>query len=126
MKGDIFLECSIHYNFDLPSVIKYTGGNYTSVHQDVDAIVNTLTSAGCHQEIISKVQRIMSIGCPAYFNAESSQANFTSFAKYGNHITITKSIAIVLKAINNETRHYYVIPFPRWIIILYPNIHLIP
>ena len=125
-KSDMFLACAIHYNFDLPSVIRYTGGNYTAAHQDVEAIVSTLTSAGCDQQLMDEVQRIMTIGCPAYLNAESSQANFEAFAKYGNHTTITKNIAKVLKAINNETRHCYVIPFPRWIIPLCPNIHLTP
>ena len=42
------------------------------------------------------------------------------------NILTTKKIAKVLNAINNETRHCYVIPFPRWIILLCPNIHLTP
>ena len=45
-KSYMFLACAIHYNFDIPSIIRYMGDNYTAVHQDVDDIVDTLTLAG--------------------------------------------------------------------------------
>ena len=48
-KSDMFLLCVIHYNFDLPSVIRYTYSSYTAAQQDVDDIVATLTSANFNE-----------------------------------------------------------------------------
>ena len=106
-KSDMFLVYTIYYNFDLPSIIIYTGRNYTAAHQDIESSVSTLTSAECDQQLMDEVQSIMTICCSTYLNAESSQANFELFANYGNHTTITKNINKVLKDINNETRHCY-------------------
>ena len=86
----MFLACDIHYKFDLLSVIRYTGGNYTAVHQDVEDIIDTLTSAGCDELLVNEIKRIMSVGCPAYLNAYSSQEKIQVFARYGNHTTIIK------------------------------------
>ena len=72
-KADMFLACDIHYKFDLLSIIKYTGGNYTAAHQDVDDIVATITSDGCNKSLVNKIKRIMSVGCPTYLNEYSSK-----------------------------------------------------
>ena len=125
-KTDMFLACALFYNLDLASVIRYTGGNYTAAHQDVDAITSQLTSAQCDPSLVAEIRRILTVGCPAYFNAESSNENFKLFFQHGNHSTIATNIAKVMKTINKETQHCYVIPFPRWLARLCPNIHLTP
>ena len=123
-KSDMFLVCAVYYIFDLPSVIRYTGVNYTATHQDVEYIVDTLTSVSFDELLVNEIKRLMPVGFPAYLNAYSSQENCITFARYDNHTTITKNIAKVCKAIHNETKHCYNIPFPRWAIPLCPNIHL--
>ena len=75
---------------------------------------------------MDELQRILTKGSPAYFNASSTQENFKAFAQYGNHSTIAKNSAKVMKTMNKETQHGYVIPFPDWVIPLCPNIHLTP
>ena len=101
----MFLACAMFYNLDLASVIRYTGGNYTAAHQDVDAITSRLTSANCDAPLVAEIRRILNVGCPAYFNAESSQENFQLFMKHGNHTTIASNIAKVMKTINKEAQH---------------------
>ena len=125
-KAGIFLACAIHYKFELPSVIRFKCGNYTSAYQDVDDIIATLTSDGCNKSLVNKIKRIMSVDYSVHLNAYSSQENFQAFSKYGNHTTIINDILKILHVINNETKHCYDIPFPRWIITLCPNIHLTP
>ena len=46
-KSDMFLACAISYNFDLPYVMRYTGGNYIVSHQNVEDIVGTFESVDC-------------------------------------------------------------------------------
>ena len=58
-KTDIFLACDIHYNFNLPSIIRYIGGNYTTAHQDIEDIVDTLPSAGYNELLVNEIKRIM-------------------------------------------------------------------
>ena len=81
-KTDMFLACALFYNLDLASVIRYTGGNYTAAHQDVDAITSQLTSAQCDPSLVAEIRRILTVGCPAYFNAESSNENFKLFFQH--------------------------------------------
>ena len=100
----MFLVFYIHYNFELISVIRYIESNYTAAHQDVHDIFVTLTSTGCNKLLVRKIKIIAWVGCSTYLNIYSSQENFQEFSKYGNYTTITKNIANVLKAINNEAK----------------------
>ena len=106
------MACAIDYNFDLSSGIIYTGGNYTSDHQDIDELVSTITSVCCNKSLVNDIKIMMLVDC-LYLNTYSPQDNFQAFAKYGNHTIITKNIAKILKAINNETINYYTIPVSR-------------
>lgn len=121
-----FLACALHYNFDLASVIRYTGGNYTSSHTDIKAIISKLKSIGLDPEIIKHLHRSRTYECPAYFNTETSQDNFLAYLHYGNHSTIVQHKPTVFKAMNKEVKHCHVVPFPRWIARFCPNIHLTP
>ena len=125
-KVEMFLACAIFYNFDLASVIRFTGGNYTASHLDVDSILHTLDHVGLPTDIFNHIKRSLTIGCPAYFNAESSTVNFKAFLDYGNHSSIAQHIATVAKTMTKEFKHSYVIPFPRWIARLCPHLHLTP
>ena len=84
--------CAIHYEFDLSSVIRFTGGNYTNAHLKAESILAQLADAGCDLDLMNEPKRVISEGCPSYFNATSTQDNFDCFAKYGNHSTITNDI----------------------------------
>lgn len=64
------------YNFELASVIRFTGGNDTASHLDVDAILHKLRGFCLHDDIYQHIKRALTIGCQAYSNAESSLENF--------------------------------------------------
>ena len=108
-KVKMFLACALFYNFDLASVIRFTGGNYTASHLDVDAILHKLREIGLQDDIYQHIKRALTIGCPAYFNAESSLDNFKAFLEYGNHSSIKQHIETVAKTMTKEYRHCYVI-----------------
>ena len=61
-KSDNLLACTIYYNFDLLSIIRYTGSNYTADLQDKDDIVDILTFAGCNESLVNDIKRITSVG----------------------------------------------------------------
>ena len=52
-KVNRFLVCATFYNLDLPSVIWYTGGKYTSTYQDVNANTTRLTYDNCDTTLVA-------------------------------------------------------------------------
>ena len=114
------MTCAMFYNFDLASVIRITGGTYTTSHLNVDSILQTLENVGPQDEIYQHIKHLVTIGYPVYFNAESSNEIVKPFLEHGNHHSITQYIATVTKTMTKEYRYCYFIPFPRWITRLYP------
>lgn len=43
---DMCTACAIHYDFDLSSIVRFTGGNYTNAHLKVESILAKLAAAG--------------------------------------------------------------------------------
>ena len=41
-KVGLFLACAIHYNFNVSTIIRYIGGNFTAAHRDIDSAVECL------------------------------------------------------------------------------------
>jgi len=60
---------------------------------------------------MDELKGIITVGCPAYFNASSSQENFRAFAQYGNHSTIVKNIAKVMKTLTKKCSTVLSFPF---------------
>ena len=116
----------MYYNFDLATVIRNTGGNYTAAHVDVHLIIDRLKKLDFRQDVIQHIQRSLMLGCPAYSNAESTSKNFHAFLRYGNRSSIIKHLARVAKTMTKEFKHCYVIPFPRCLSRLCPDLHLTP
>ena len=52
----MFTACAIHYDFDLSSLIRYTGGNYTNAHLKVESILAKLAAAGCDQKLMDELK----------------------------------------------------------------------
>ncbi len=123
---DAFLAATLHFNFDIGSVIRFCGGKYTGAYRDYSETVRHLTRANPDSALIDEVTRLFQKGCPSYFNATSSHENFLTFLNNGNHLTIAMNIKKVLKTMNKEDKNAFVITLPRWIIRLVPNIHTTP
>ena len=46
--------------------------------------------------------------------------------EYGNHVSFDKNIDKVLKAINQDEKNNYIIPFPKILTRFIPDFHLTP
>ena len=120
-----FLAAAIHYDFHIPSVYRYLGGNYTAAYRDIPEILSHLKNV-VPQHIYDDVKRIFITGTPRIFQAESTRANFDTYKKYGNHSTIDKYKDKVLALMNKEERNCYVMVFPCWLSRFIPDMHLTP
>ena len=74
------LVFNIHYNIDLPSIVRDTGGTYTATHQEVDDSVATFTSVVCDEFLVNEIKRIILVGYPAYLNTYSSLLNMVTIS----------------------------------------------
>ena len=120
---DAFLAATLHFNFDIGSVIRFCGGRYTGEYMDYSETIRQLTRANVDQTLIAEFTWLFQKDCPSYFNATSSQENFLTFLNNGNHLTIAKNIKKVMKTMNKEDKNAFVLTLPRWIIRLVPNMH---
>jgi hypothetical protein len=120
-----FLAAAVHYDFHIPSVYRYLGGNYTAAYRDIPEILKHLKNV-IPDHIYDDVKRIFTTGTPRIFQAESTRANFDTYKKYGNHATINKYKEKVLALMNKEERNSYVMVFPCWLTRFIPDMHLTP
>ena len=84
---------------DIPTIIRFFGGNHTGEYRDSKKTIQALKDSKCSEEVISDLQRLLDKGCPDKMNALSTRENFMDFLKYENHSSIDKD---VLKTKSNE------------------------
>ena len=119
------LACSIYFNFNIPQMIRYLGGQYTGDDRDVPTILNNIRHI-IPADTLSHIERILTTGAPAEFMGESSVENFLDYWRYGNHKSVEHNKLKIEKVMNKEDKHRYLIPLPCWIARFIPNLHITP
>ena len=118
--------CAIHYDLHLPSVVRYLSGEYTAEFRSASKIKELLESYNCPKEIVDDMYRIFKVGCPNKLIGEGTRENFVDYWKYNNHSSIHNNVQKVMKVMNKEDRHSFLIPFPRILAWFAPNVMLTP
>ena len=72
------LACAIYLDFNIPYLIRYLGGQYTGDDRDVRTIIDNITGI-VHEETVSQMKRIFTVGSPTEFHGESSLDNFFDY-----------------------------------------------
>lgn len=124
-KSKAMLACLYHYDLDVSLLMRYLGHNYTGAHRDVQKIVEKI-KPHVDPYLIPHFIRVMTVGCPAHFNAESSRENSLKYWRAGNNPTINTHLEAVMKTMNKEERNNFVIPLPGWLWRFVPNLHFTP
>eukprot|EP00957_Ditylum_brightwellii_P013104 990141-Ditylum_brightwellii.AAC.1 len=99
-----FAAAAIHYNFHIPSVIRFAGGNYTAEYRDIEDILKKIKQIIPHEKLL-EVERVFKVGSPNILIAESSEENFMTYWRYGNHKSLEKNMKKVQNVVNNEDWH---------------------
>ena len=110
-----FLAAALHYDLDIPVVVRFLKGNYTGEFCNTQGTMKVLQDFNCDDTIIDVVRRTLLTGCPNKTTAELTHQNFLKFFRYVNHTFIQQSLDKVIKTLNNEDRNQYLLPFPNWI-----------
>ena len=64
-----------HYDLDIPTLIRFLGGNYTGEYRDVQSTIQILRDSKCDPKIVSDLENILTIGYPNRLIASSSRKN---------------------------------------------------
>ena len=121
-----FLSATLHYDLDIPVVIRFLKGNHTGEYRNTQDTIKALQDANYDDTIINDVRCTLLTGCSNKMAAESTHQNFLKLFRYGNHTSIQQSLDKVMKTFNKEDRNQYLLPFPNWIARFIPNLHLTP
>jgi hypothetical protein len=63
----LLTACAVHYDLDFGLVTHYLGSEYTAEWRDVNEI-HSLSAPFVTPEELSQMERILTKGCPSYFN----------------------------------------------------------
>ena len=120
------LAATLDYDLDVPTLIRFLGGNYTGEYRTIEDTIKILKDTKCNEKVIEDLQRLFKTGSPNYMNASSTHKNFLDFFRYGNHSTIDSNIEKTLKTMNKEDRNQYLVSLPNWLARFIPHLHITP
>ena len=109
-----FLALLFHFDCHLSAAVRYLGGKYLGGHRDIKTIIPKLRPH-VDPETIEVFQRVMTTGCPAHFNAETTRSNAMTYLRHGNSSSVSKHQSLVASALLKEYRNNYAVPLPSWV-----------
>ena len=122
---DMTTAAVLHYNGDIPSVVRFMGGPHVNAHIDVPNLISNLRTI-VDPQTLSDLNRILTFGSPAKLNATNTEKNFQAYLAYGNHKSASDNPALMRKLIVKNSRRGFIIIMDPELIHLIPNAHVTP
>ena len=110
----LLTACAVHYDLDFGLVTRYLGGEYTAEWYDVTKIISTCKPFVA-PEVLGQMERILTTGCPSYFNWEKDATNKRAFVSRRNLPSVVQHGKLVTKMLTKEVRNSHLIPMARWV-----------
>jgi hypothetical protein len=110
----LLTACAVHYDLDFGLVNRYLGGKYTAEWSDVNEIISTCEPI-VSPEVLSQMERILTTGCPLYFNWEEDATNKRAFVSWRNLSSVAQHGDLVAKTLAKEVRNSHLIPMAQWV-----------
>ena len=63
------IAATLQYDLDIPTLIRFLGGNYTGEYRDSKQTIKALENAKCNKKIIEDLQTLLEKGSPNRMNA---------------------------------------------------------
>ncbi|KAL7451838.1 LOW QUALITY PROTEIN: hypothetical protein ACHAWC_006018 [Mediolabrus comicus] len=82
-KEQQFLALFFHYDMNISAVVRFLGSKYLGGHRDVNAACRIMEQYGVSPANIAHYRRIMTVGCPSRFTAETTHDNFEVYRLHG-------------------------------------------
>ena len=122
---DMRLACLMHYNLDAASVVRYCGGNFIAAYRQPSTILSNIEGL-VPDQVYKDIERILTFGAPAKYNATGTYQELRQYQAYGNHSSLAQHKELALKALNKDDKRQLVLTFPRWISYCIPNYRQAP
>ena len=116
----------LHFNLDVSLLMRYLGNNFTGEYRDVEPVIAKLRQLEIPEDLIQQYRRVIRLGCPAHFVAETSRENALLYLRMRNGPTIARKLEQVRKTMNKEDKNNFVIPLPHWLARLVPHLFFTP
>ena len=113
-KEQEFLALLFHYDMNMSAAVRFLGSKYLGGHRDVDAICRILSNH-VDPELIADYRRIMTIGCPNKFVAETSHQNAETYRLLKPDPSLARHEAFVHKNLVKEFKNNFAFPLPSWV-----------
>jgi hypothetical protein len=125
-KASAFLACLLHYDLSITHPVWFLGNNYTGEYRNIPLIVASLRTRGIAETLIKQYLRVMTVGCPNYFNATTTCDNALLYWLKGNHPSIRAKLSQVLTTMNKGERNSYVLHIPHRLWRFMPHCFITP
>jgi hypothetical protein len=122
----LFTACLFHFDMNIGNVMRYVGDEYTGGYRNIQAAVEKMHSLGVDDDLISRYARLMLLGAPTHFVAESTRDNFLQYWRQGNNTSVAQYRDLVQKSMNKLDKNNYVMPFHSYVARFVPHIFLTP
>ena len=122
---NMFMACLFRYDLSVANVYRYAGNNYTAGYRNMLKQIASIQGM-VDEDLITQYIRVMTVGAPSHFNAESTRENAMLHWREGNHPSIAKNMDLVMKAMTKLEKHNFVIPIRSWIARFVPHIFFTP
>lgn len=117
--------CALHFDLDIPSVVRWIGGPHVAEHRNHTNLLRYLEPI-LEPQNHADLTRIFLDGSPSRCNASADLANYQAYREYGNHKTVEEHIEKVRKAVVKEARNDFVLTLDPATIDFIPNAHVTP
>lgn len=118
--------CMLHYNCNVPAVVRYIGNQHTNAHMNVDDITSRLARANLPTHLIDQLRNLVIHGAPTRCVATSTEENFRAFLRKGNSSTIYQDTQLTKKAFEKDLLRGFTIATDSLLVMFTPHLHLTP
>jgi hypothetical protein len=115
----------LHFDGDMAALVRWMGGTHVGAHRDTQKILNTINGI-VDDGTFGHVRRLYTQGAPAFCNAESSEANFQAYLKYGNHSSVYDDVEKTRKTLTKVLNRGYCMLLDKRMVYFTLNCHVTP
>mmetsp|Transcript_16875 Transcript_16875/g.38682 ORF Transcript_16875/g.38682 Transcript_16875/m.38682 type:complete len:650 (+) Transcript_16875:2568-4517(+) len=115
----------LHFDNNVSMLMRWLGNNFTGSYRNVERTIDRIRPY-VDDDLLPHLTRVLAVGCPHHFNAETTRDNAIQYWRHGNNPSVNKKLDQVLRTMRKEARNQYVIPVAGWLWRFVPHLFYSP
>ncbi|KAG7339164.1 hypothetical protein IV203_020107 [Nitzschia inconspicua] len=115
----------IRLGMNVPRLVRWIGGPHLATHRNVPKIISTLRYS-VDPQTLQDLERVFTIGSPRLCQAASTEANFLSFMRYGNHASARNNPDKLLQVFVKDAKRGFTLVVDDRLLPFIRDTHLTP